>query len=174
MAADADAPLYTMKLLPRAPPLEPFDETRDLLDLNEPALPPARPRADVVPPDAAQLAELLKLRTKLDDGLALCLNLHGERTRLEADLDTKRAEFAARDDRGDDAPAEDAGVAAFERAFDESARAGGLTLVQKAVFVGAAFLLGFVADRIPDLVYDFLDADADDGAGPRVEADFYD
>ena len=67
------------------------------------------------------------------------------------------------------------GVAAFEKAFDESQSRQGLTIVQKIVVVLAAFLLGFVADRIPDLVYDFLDADPDaDGAGPRVEADFYD
>ena len=47
------------------------------------------------------------------------------------------------------------GVAAFEKAFDESQSRQGLTIVQKVVVVVAAFLLGFVADRIPDLVYDF-------------------
>ena len=115
------------------------------------------------------------MRRKFDDGLALCLNLHGERTKLEHELKEKKkaydeAEQRRRaDENGDD------GVAAFEKAFDESQSRQGLTIVQKVVVVVAAFLLGFVADRIPDLVFDFLDADpASDGAGPRVEADFYD
>ena len=64
---------------------------------------------------------------------------------------------------------------AFGKAFVESQSLQGRTIVQMVVVVVAAFLLGFVADRIPDLVFDFLDADpASDGAGPRVEADFYD
>ena len=175
---DADAePLYTMRLLPKPPSLAPFDAARDLVELDAPALPPARPRDDVVPSEAQQLEELYKLRRKFDDGLALCLNLHGERTKLAQELAEKKkvyeeAEKRRRADENDDG---DAGVAAFEKAFDETQSKNGLTIVQKVVVVLAAFLLGFVADRIPDLVYDFLDADPDsDGAGPRVEADFYD
>ena len=174
MAADDAEPLYTMRLLPKPPSLAPFDAGRDLVELDTMAL-PSRPRDDVVPPEAQQLEELHKLRRKFDDGLALCLNLHGERTKLEHELKEKKkvyeeAEQRRRaDENGDD------GVAAFEKAFDESQSRQGLTIVQKVVVVVAAFLLGFVADRIPDLVYDFLDADPDaDGAGPRVEADFYD
>jgi hypothetical protein len=173
MAGDNAEPLYTMRLLPKPPSLAPFDAARDLVELD--ALPPARPRDDVVPTEAQQLEELHTLRRKFDDGLALCLNLHGERTKLERELAEKKKvhEEAEKRRRADED--EDDGVAAFEKAFDESQSKGGLTIVQKIVVVLAAFLLGFVADRIPDLVYDFLDADPDsDGAGPRVEADFYD
>ena len=176
MADDADAePLYTMRLLPKPPSLAPFDAARDLVELDAPALPPARPRDDVVPSEAQQLEELHRLRRKFDDGLALCLNLHGERTKLEQELAEKKKVYEEDEKRRRADENEDDGVAAFEKAFDETRSKGGLTIVQKIVVVLAAFLLGFVADRIPDLVYDFLDADPDsDGAGPRVEADFYD
>ena len=175
MAADDAEPLYTMRLLPKPPSLAPFDAGRDLVELDAPALPPARPRDDVVPDEAAQLEELHTLRRKFDDGLALCLNLHGERTKLEHELKEKKKAYAEAEQRRRADEHDDAGVAAFEKAFDESQSRQGLTIVQKVVVVVAAFLLGFVADRIPDLVFDFLDADpASDGAGPRVEADFYD
>ena len=175
MAADDAEPLYTMRLLPKPPSLAPFDAGRDLVELDAPALPPARPRDDVVPSEAQQLEELYKLRRKFDDGLALCLNLHGERTKLEQELAEKKKVYEEDEKRRRADENEDDGVAAFEKAFDETQSKNGLTIVQKIVVVLAAFLLGFVADRIPDLVYDFLDADPDsDGAGPRVEADFYD
>ena len=63
---------------------------------------------DVVPPEAQQLEELFRLRRKFDDGLALCLNLHGERTKLEHELKEKKkvyeeAEQRRRaDENGDD------------------------------------------------------------------------
>ena len=174
MAADDAEPLYTMRLLPKPPSLAPFDAGRDLVELDAPAL-PSRPRDDVVPSEAQQLEELHTLRRKFDDGLALCLNLHGERTKLEHELKEKKKAYAEAEQRRRADGDEDDGVAAFEKAFDESQSRRGLTVVQKVVVVVAAFLLGFVADRIPDLVFDFLDADpASDGAGPRVEADFYD
>ena len=173
MATDDAEPLYTMRLLPKPPSLAPFDAGRDLVELDTMAL-PSRPRDDVVPPEAQQLEELHTLRRKFDDGLALCLNLHGERTKLEHELKEKKKVYEEAEQRRR-ADEDDDGVAAFEKAFDESQSRQGLTIVQKIVVVLAAFLLGFVADRIPDLVYDFLDADPDaDGAGPRVEADFYD
>ena len=170
MAADDAEPLYTMRLLPKPPSPRPLMRAATSVELDTMAL-PSRPRDDVVPPEAAQLEELHKVRRKFDDGLALCLNLHGERTKLEHELKEKKkvyeeAEQRRRaDENGDD------GVAAFEKAFDESQSRQGLTIVQKVVVVVAAFLLGFVADRFGPVLPSDADPDAD-GAGPRVEADF--
>ena len=136
-----DEPLYTMRLLPKPPSLEPFDAGRDLVELDAPAL-PSRPRDDVVPDEAQQLEELHRLRRKFDDGLALCLNLHGERTKLERELAEKKKVYEEAEKRRRADEDEDDGVAAFEKAFDETQSRQGLTIVQKIVVVLAAFLLG--------------------------------
>lgn len=163
MAGDEvdEDPLYTMKqasdVRVRLPPfseegLFPMEEEEEEVVGSSRAEEGAMSEAEMV-------RHLKRLRCKFDDLITFCLNMSVEKAQLASEVTKVKRDLAIMKETAP-SPEVAKDVSDFEAAFDD-AGSQGYNVVQVAVASIFGFIIGFLAHRIPGMMWDFLDAGMD-------------